>query len=172
MAERAHAQVTEVDAPHSVAVSHPDVVARVIDGADFTVDDGYHVIQVTPPGSERSLIFGTGVTAAASGSLDGLHLILTDIERAVAELTERGVAVAGPFRDTAGVFHHAETTGRVRACSRDAAATVPSPSSTIRTATAVSCKQSCSARPAADPGVLKACHPTRTSSPTMSSSSD
>ncbi|MFJ9365170.1 VOC family protein [Nocardia sp. NPDC101769] len=81
--------------------------------ADFTVDDGYRVIQVTPPGSECSLIFGTGVTAAAPGSLDGLHLIVTDIEKAVAELTERGVAVDGPFRDATGVFHHAGTTGRV-----------------------------------------------------------
>ncbi|WP_067687701.1 VOC family protein [Nocardia jejuensis] len=81
--------------------------------ADFTVDEGYRVIQVTPPGSECSLIFGTGVTAAAPGSLEGLHLIVTDIEKAIAELTERGVAVAGPFRDTTGVFHHAGTTGRI-----------------------------------------------------------
>ncbi|MFD7842159.1 VOC family protein [Nocardia sp. NPDC059764] len=81
--------------------------------ADFTVDDGYRVIQVTPPGSECSLIFGTGVTAAAPGSRDGLHLIVTDIEKAVAELTERGVAVDGPFRDATDVFHHAGTTGRV-----------------------------------------------------------
>ncbi|MGW6425418.1 alpha/beta fold hydrolase [Nocardia sp. NPDC055053] len=33
MAERAHSQVTEVEASHSVAVSHPDVVADVIERA-------------------------------------------------------------------------------------------------------------------------------------------
>ncbi|TQM26407.1 VOC family protein [Nocardia bhagyanarayanae] len=81
--------------------------------ADFPVDDGYRVVQVTPPGSECSIIFGTGVTAAAPGTLDGLHLVVTDIEKAVAELTERGIEVEGPFRDATGVFHHAGTVGRV-----------------------------------------------------------
>ncbi|WP_435592560.1 VOC family protein [Nocardia sp. bgisy118] len=81
--------------------------------ADFPVDDGYRVVQVTPPGSECSIIFGTGVTAAAPGTLHGLHLIVTDIEKAVAELTERGITVDGPFRDATGVFHHAGTAGRV-----------------------------------------------------------
>ncbi|MBF6168707.1 VOC family protein [Streptomyces gardneri] len=81
--------------------------------ADFPVDDGYRVVQVTPPGSECSIIFGTGVTAAAPGSLAGLHLIVTDIEKAVAELTVRGIAVDGPFHDATGVFHHAGTESRV-----------------------------------------------------------
>ncbi|MFD3461015.1 VOC family protein [Nocardia fluminea] len=81
--------------------------------ADFTVDDGYRVVQVTPPGSECSIIFGVGVTAAAPGTLQGLHLVVTDIEKAVAELTGRGLTVDGPFRDATGVFHHAGSTGRV-----------------------------------------------------------
>ncbi|MEU2252012.1 VOC family protein [Nocardia xishanensis] len=81
--------------------------------ADFPVDEGYRVVQVTPPGSECSIIFGTGVTAGAPGTLHGLHLIVTDIERAVAELTERGLTVDGPFRDATGVFHHAGTESRV-----------------------------------------------------------
>ncbi|MBF6341194.1 VOC family protein [Nocardia abscessus] len=81
--------------------------------ADFPVDDGYRVVQVTPPGSECSIIFGSGVTGAAPGSLQGLHVIVTDIEKTVAELTERGIAVDGPFRDATGVFHHAGTQSRV-----------------------------------------------------------
>lgn len=80
--------------------------------ADFPVDDTYRVVQVTPPGSECSVIFGAGVTTAAPGTLYGLHLVVTDIEEAVAELTERGVVVDGPFRDATGVFHHAGTMGR------------------------------------------------------------
>ncbi|MFE5283736.1 VOC family protein [Nocardia sp. NPDC056611] len=81
--------------------------------ADFAVNDGYRVIQVTPPGSECSIIFGAGVSDSAPGTLRGLHLVVTDIEKAVAELAERGVAVDGPFRDSTGVFHHAGTTDRV-----------------------------------------------------------
>lgn len=81
--------------------------------ADFTVDEGYRVVQVTPPGSEASIIFGTGVAAAPPGTLHGLHLVVTDIERSIAELRERGVEVEGPFRDATGVFHHAGTAQRV-----------------------------------------------------------
>ena len=39
--------------------------------ADLVVDDGYRVVQVTPPGSGCSIIFGTGVTSAAPGSCRG-----------------------------------------------------------------------------------------------------
>ncbi|UGT42348.1 VOC family protein [Nocardia yamanashiensis] len=81
--------------------------------ADFPVDASYRVVQVTPPGSACSIIFGTGVSAAAPGSLQGLHLIVTDIEQTVAELTGRGVTVEGPFRDATGVFHHAGAESRV-----------------------------------------------------------
>ncbi|WP_019930210.1 VOC family protein [Nocardia sp. BMG111209] len=81
--------------------------------ADFPIGDDYRVVQVTPPGSECSIIFGTGVASAEPGSLQGLHLIVTDIERAIAELTAHGVAVDGPFRDATGAFHHAGTAARV-----------------------------------------------------------
>lgn len=40
--------------------------------ADFAGDDGYRVIQFTPPGSGASVIFGNNVTAAAPGSAQGL----------------------------------------------------------------------------------------------------
>jgi catechol 2,3-dioxygenase-like lactoylglutathione lyase family enzyme len=42
--------------------------------ADLAVDDGYRVVQLTPPGSGCSIIFGTGVTSAAPGSFEGLQL--------------------------------------------------------------------------------------------------
>jgi catechol 2,3-dioxygenase-like lactoylglutathione lyase family enzyme len=42
--------------------------------ADFAFDDGFRVIQFTPPGSGASVIFGTNVTAAAPGSAKGLYL--------------------------------------------------------------------------------------------------
>lgn len=81
--------------------------------ADFPIADDYRIVQATPPGSECSIIFGTGLTPAAPGTYQGLHLIVTDIEKAQAELTERGVAVSGPFRDVTGAFHRAGDAGRV-----------------------------------------------------------
>ncbi|MEU3410314.1 VOC family protein [Streptomyces sp. NPDC006658] len=81
--------------------------------ADFPVHDGYRVVQVTPPGSACSIIFGQGVTEAPAGTLQGLHLVVTDIVQAQKELTDRGVEVSGPFRDETGVFHHAGDVRRV-----------------------------------------------------------
>lgn len=118
--------------------------------ADFPVDDGYRVVQVTPPGSECSIIFGTGVTAAAPGSLAGLHLIVTDIEKAVAELTARGIAVDGPFHDATGVSITPGPKVECRERIRSVAATARSPRSPIPMAMAGSCRKSPSAHPAAD----------------------
>jgi catechol 2,3-dioxygenase-like lactoylglutathione lyase family enzyme len=65
--------------------------------ADFAFDDGFRVIQFTPPGSQASVIFGTNVTAAAPGSAKGLYLIVSDIEAARKELLSRGVKVSEAF---------------------------------------------------------------------------
>ncbi|MGI8335725.1 VOC family protein [Actinomadura scrupuli] len=81
--------------------------------ADFPVGDGFRVVQVTPPGSEASIIFGDGVSAAVPGSAQGLHLIVTDIEAARAELVARGADVGEIWHDADGVFHHAGTASRV-----------------------------------------------------------
>jgi len=81
--------------------------------ADFPVDDGYRVVQLTPPGSTCSIIFGEGVTSAPPGSLGGMHLSVYDIDAARADLVGRGVDVSEPFHDASGVFHHAGTDGRL-----------------------------------------------------------
>ncbi|MFI5909806.1 VOC family protein [Dactylosporangium sp. NPDC051541] len=81
--------------------------------ADFPAPDGLRVVQVTPPGSECSVIFGDRLTTAGPGSAQGLQLTVTDIEKARAELAERGVDVSEPFHDAGGVFHHAGNEGRV-----------------------------------------------------------
>src|SRR5439155_25186990 len=54
--------------------------------ADYASGDDFRVIQVTPPGSGCSVIFGKNVIAAAPGSAQGLHLIVSDIEAARNEL--------------------------------------------------------------------------------------
>jgi catechol 2,3-dioxygenase-like lactoylglutathione lyase family enzyme len=75
--------------------------------ADFPGEGGFRVVQLTPPGSACSIIFGSEVTSAAPGSAEGLQLTVTDIEAARAELVERGVEVSEVFHDAGGVFHHA-----------------------------------------------------------------
>jgi catechol 2,3-dioxygenase-like lactoylglutathione lyase family enzyme len=80
--------------------------------ADFPGQDGFRVVQLTPPGSPCSVIFGSGVTSAAPGSADGLQLVVTDIEAARADLAGRGVAVSEVFHDAGGVFHHGGSEGR------------------------------------------------------------
>ncbi len=81
--------------------------------ADFAPDASYRVVQLTPPGSACSVIFGTAVTAAAPGSAQGLQLVVPDIEAARAELASRGADVSAVFHDTTGVFRHAGTQDRV-----------------------------------------------------------
>ena len=81
--------------------------------ADFVADDGLRVVQLTPPGSAASIIFGTGLTTAPAGSVQGLHVIVDDIDQTRAELVARGLEVSDVFHDDGGVFHHAGTEHRV-----------------------------------------------------------
>ena len=80
--------------------------------ADLSGPDGFRVVQVTPPGSACSVIFGSGISAAAPGSADGLQLVVSDIAEARAELIEHGVDVGEVFHDAGGVFHHAGNSSR------------------------------------------------------------
>src|SRR3954469_23490658 len=54
--------------------------------ADFSHGDEWRAMQMTPPGSPCSVIFGKGVTTAVPGSVQGLFLIVSDIEAARATL--------------------------------------------------------------------------------------
>jgi len=71
--------------------------------ADFRFDNGFRIVQFTPPGSGCSVQFGVNVTSAAAGSARGLYLIVSDIEAARAGLASRGISVSDVF--------HAETPG-------------------------------------------------------------
>jgi catechol 2,3-dioxygenase-like lactoylglutathione lyase family enzyme len=81
--------------------------------ADFSGDNGFRVVQLTPPGSACSVIFGSEVTSATPGSADGLQLVVDDLAAARAELAGHGVDVTEVFHDGGGVFHHAGAEGRV-----------------------------------------------------------
>jgi hypothetical protein len=54
-------------------------------------------VQVMPPGSACSISFGKGISQAEPGSIQGLHLVVTDLPGASSELLERGVEVSDPF---------------------------------------------------------------------------
>ena len=82
---------------------------------DTTVSDTMRVVQVTPPGSRCSLVFGTGmpgISDMAPGSLHGLHLVVADIGQPREFLLGRGVEVQevldvggvlfAPFQDPDG----------------------------------------------------------------------
>ncbi|MFC7275816.1 VOC family protein [Paractinoplanes rhizophilus] len=81
--------------------------------ADFATDEKFRVIQLTPPGSPASVIFGSGLSNASPGSSQGLHLVVEDVVAARAELAGQGVDVSEVFHDAGGVFHHAGADGRV-----------------------------------------------------------
>ena len=83
--------------------------------ADFPFDNGFRVVQFTPPGSGCSVQFGTNITSAAPGSAQGLYLIVSDIEAARDELVARGVEVSEVFHaGTPGAqFQPDGTSGRV-----------------------------------------------------------
>jgi catechol 2,3-dioxygenase-like lactoylglutathione lyase family enzyme len=83
--------------------------------ADFPFDNGFRVVQFTPPGSGCSIQFGTNMTSAAPGSAQGLYLIVSDIEAARDALAARGAEVSDVFHaGTPGAqFQPDGTSGRI-----------------------------------------------------------
>jgi catechol 2,3-dioxygenase-like lactoylglutathione lyase family enzyme len=57
---------------------------------DYAANADRRVVQFTPPGSEASIHIGKGITSAAPGSVQNLYLIVSDIEKARADLVARG----------------------------------------------------------------------------------
>src|SRR5271170_60665 len=68
--------------------------------ADFATGEDWRVVQMTPPGSPCSIQFGKGITTATAGSVQGLYLVVSDMEAARATLIGHGV-------DVSEVFHYA-----------------------------------------------------------------
>ena len=69
---------------------------------DFAASDGFRVVQLTPPGSACSIIFGKGITAARPGSIDRLVVAVSDIDAARKELVSHGVETSEVFHDAGG----------------------------------------------------------------------
>src|SRR5277367_5668581 len=69
--------------------------------ADFSFDNGFRVVQFTPPGSPCSVQFGNHITGAPAGSAHGLYLIVSDIDAARDDLVCRGATVSDVFHSGA-----------------------------------------------------------------------
>jgi len=69
---------------------------------DHHPSDSFRVVQMTPPGSACSVTIRTGISDAAPGSVRGLHLIVSDIDAARAELVGRGVEASEVFHFESG----------------------------------------------------------------------
>jgi predicted enzyme related to lactoylglutathione lyase len=83
----------------SIPVSAVDRAIAFYEKAGFNLDHDHQVnddlrfVQLTPRGSACSIALGTGLTTAEPGSVEGLQLVVSDINAARAELAERGVEV-------------------------------------------------------------------------------
>jgi catechol 2,3-dioxygenase-like lactoylglutathione lyase family enzyme len=81
--------------------------------ADFTNGEDWRLIQMTPPGSPSSVMFGKGFTTAAPGSVQGTFLVVDDVEAARADLRKRGVEVSESFHFENNLLRVAGTKGRL-----------------------------------------------------------
>jgi len=83
--------------------------------ADFAFDNGFRVVQFTPPGSPASVQFGTHITSAEPGTAQGLYLVVTDVDAARSELLAHGAKVSEVFHPAApgAQFEAGDTSGRV-----------------------------------------------------------
>src|SRR6476659_233970 len=69
-----------------------DQVGFTLD-VDYSPNDAFRVVQLTPPGSSCSIQLGIGLTDAPSGSLRNIYLVVTNLEAMRSRLLERGVEV-------------------------------------------------------------------------------
>jgi catechol 2,3-dioxygenase-like lactoylglutathione lyase family enzyme len=99
-------------------VSDVDRAKRFYEGlgwrldADFASGEEWRVVQLTPPGSPCSVMFGKGFTTAAPGSLQGTFLVVDDLEAARAELVRHGADVSEVFHFENSLLRAATTKGR------------------------------------------------------------
>jgi catechol 2,3-dioxygenase-like lactoylglutathione lyase family enzyme len=91
--------------------------------ADFAFDNGFRVVQFTPPGSPASVQFGTDITTAAPGSGQGPYLVVSDIGAARNQLVALGAEPSEVFHpEVPGAqFEPADVTGRATGTADDRA---------------------------------------------------
>ena len=80
--------------------------------ADFA-NGGFRVVQLTPPNSAASIIFGKGIMSAKSALADSLVLAVDDVDAARADLINHGVKVSEVFHYAGGPFNNAVENPRI-----------------------------------------------------------
>jgi predicted enzyme related to lactoylglutathione lyase len=88
--ELVHVPVSDVDRAKAFYTEKAGFNADV----DVTVSDEIRFVQLTPPGSPASIAIGTGLADMAPGAVQGLQMVVSDIDAARAELAGRGVDVS------------------------------------------------------------------------------
>jgi catechol 2,3-dioxygenase-like lactoylglutathione lyase family enzyme len=81
--------------------------------ADFSHGDDWRLVQLTPPGSPCSVMFGKGFTTAEPGSMQGTFLVVDQVDAARAELAARGVEVSEVFHFEGNLLRAIEGKGRL-----------------------------------------------------------
>jgi len=89
--------------------------------ADFSFDNGFRVVQLTPTGSSTSIQFGVKISQAAPGSAQNLYLVVSDIAAARDQLAARGVDVSEVFHpgEPGAAFQIDAPAARIRGISPD-----------------------------------------------------
>lgn len=83
-----------------VPVSDVDRAKEFYERAGFVAEHDHRVseemrfVQLTPPGSPTSIAIGSGIGEMEPGSVEGLQLVVADVQAARAELVERGIEVS------------------------------------------------------------------------------
>ncbi len=98
--------VTDIDRAKNF---YADAIGFAVD-VDVTPADGVRIVQLTPPGSACSIVLSRGLPtldAMKPGTIQGVHLVVPDIEQARAELIGRGVQV-DPINDVGGGVRYAQ----------------------------------------------------------------
>ena len=86
---------------------------------DFRVDHdgrdekGFGALQLTPPGSMTSIIASNALTSEAAGPLEGLYLIVDDVEATRADIASRGVEISEVFHEAQGGIPSVNKEGRI-----------------------------------------------------------
>ncbi len=99
-------------------VSDVDRAKRFYESLGFRVDidlaaGDFRGVQLTPPGSECSIIIGKGITSARPGTIDHLVLVVDDVDAARDDLIARGVDVSEVFHYAGGPFNNTVENPRV-----------------------------------------------------------
>jgi catechol 2,3-dioxygenase-like lactoylglutathione lyase family enzyme len=87
--------------------------------ADFTNGTDWRLVQMTPPGSPCSVMFGKGFTSAAPGSVQGNFLVVDDVAAARMEMIGRGVEVGEVFHFDGALLRASGTAGRLQGADPD-----------------------------------------------------